>query len=165
MIPNVQYKTSGVKYSFNPLSSLCTAYLYMSFNAIIPGSRPHTRIRVLMVCFRLQTKVRACVCCKLCSLLKTYVSFVSSLTCARVWYVYVCLCDTYSYTYMAVGGRILLKNRTKGLAGKKFGLRDGEKAEHAKLVSFVIKKIINVLCATTGKNPMVKKYTHTHLYT
>lgn len=59
--------------------------------------------------------------------------------------------------------RILLKNRTKGLAGKKLGLRVGEKAEHAKLVSFVIKKIINVLCATTGEKPMLKN-THAYIY-
>jgi hypothetical protein len=43
-------------------------------------------------------------------------------------------------------------------------LRIGEKAEHAKLVSFVIKKIINVLCATTGKKPaMLKKHTRVYI--
>lgn len=72
--------------------------------------------------------------------------------------VFVCV---YIYIWRT-RGRILLKNRTKGLAGKKLGLRVGEKAEHAKLVSFVIKKIINVLCATTGEKPMLKK--HTRVY-
>lgn len=60
-------------------------------------------------------------------------------------------------------GQNPIKEPDKRLAGKKLGSRVGEKAEHAKLVSFVIKKIINVLCATTGKKLMLKKNTHTHV--